>query len=50
MDSKITEFVKNLLELETYTKDEEEINKLIISPRNTGGLDLVIPGVYFNIM
>ena len=31
-------------------KTKEEMSKFFISEQSEGGLDLILPGVYFNIM
>ena len=51
IDSVYTQYIAKLLELwrfEDVTKEEKI--KFFISEQSKGGLDLVLPGVYFTIM
>jgi hypothetical protein len=50
MDTQIIEFITELFELAPRNLVKEDIFDFITNPRKGGGLEVLLPGVYFYVM
>jgi len=50
MDSLIIGFLTTLLNLNAHKLNEQQINAMIVDNKRAGGLEFVLPGVYYELM